>query len=68
MSLVTKAADSLLSAIVPRATAEAWTCPAGCHREWCGCRAHHVYNWCVNNIVGKPPCLNGACKYTVYTC
>ena len=31
MSLMTKAADSLLSVIVPRATAEAWTCPSRVH-------------------------------------
>jgi hypothetical protein len=68
MSFVAKAADSLLSAIVPRVTAEAWVCPSGCHREWCGCLNHHIYNWCVNNVAGRPPCLNGECKYTVYTC
>lgn len=36
-----KAADSLLSVIVPRAIADAWTCPNGCHRIKCFCLGGH---------------------------
>ncbi len=64
MSLVTKAADSLLSAIVPRVTAAAWSCPAGCHRVFCYCIGGHVYDACVNNATGQQ-CAS--CRYTVYT-
>jgi hypothetical protein len=69
MSLVTKAADRLLSVIVPRATAEAWTCPNGCHRVGCvpNCRNHIIYNRCINNVSGKV-CSGYGCRTTVYTC
>jgi hypothetical protein len=67
MSLVAKAADSLLSAIAPHATAEAWTCPSGCHRVRCkGCFSGHIYDYCANNVLGRPNCTG--CRYTVYTC
>jgi hypothetical protein len=65
MSLVTKAADRLLGIIVPRATAEAWSCPSGCHRLKCYCLGGHVYDRCLNNVAGKPDCTG--CRYTVYT-
>jgi hypothetical protein len=66
MSFVTKAADSLLSVIVPRATAEAWTCPNGCSRQRCtGCLNHRIYNRCINNQGGG---LCHGCRETVYTC
>ena len=66
MSLIAKAADSLLSAIVPRANAAAWNCPSGCHRMFCGCIGGHVYNYCANNVLGRPNCLS--CRYTIYGC
>jgi hypothetical protein len=66
MSFIAKAADSLLSAIVPRANAEAWTCPNGCSRQRCtGCLNHHIYNRCINNVGGG---LCAGCRETVYTC
>lgn len=67
MSLMTKAADSLLSVIVPRATAEAWTCPNGCTRYNCYCEGHVRYNKCLNNVSGKV-CSGYNCRTTVYTC
>ncbi len=66
MKLFANAADKLLSAIVPRATAAAWTCNSGCHRVTCFCYQHHYYDKCANNVFGKPDCKS--CSYTVYTC
>ncbi len=65
MSLVAKVADRLLSAVVPHATAAAWTCPAGCHRVTCYCLSGHWYNACINNATGYQ-CTY--CRWTVYTC
>jgi len=65
MSLIAKAADSLLSAVVPRATAAAWSCAAGCHRVTCYCLGHHYYDACINNATGA---TCHSCRYTAYTC
>ena len=67
MSFIAKAADSLLSAIVPHATAEAWTCPNGCHRVNCYCEGHIRYNKCLNNV-GGAVCHGYNCRTTVYSC
>lgn len=64
MSLIATAADRLLGAIVPRATAEATSCPSGCHRQTCYCAGGHWYDRCVNSSGGT--CKG--CFRTVYTC
>jgi len=69
MSLVAKAADSLLSAIVPRATAAAWSCPAGCVRQTCSCVTNgggsYWYDRCISSRTGA---LCTLCRPTVWTC
>lgn len=71
MSLIAKAADGLLSAIVPRAEAAAWTCPPGCIRKTsnCGCRTTasgaYWYQKCVSTSTGAV-CLG--CRETDHTC
>jgi hypothetical protein len=67
MRFVAKMADSLLSVIVPSATAEAWTCPNGCTRYNCYCVAHIRYNKCLNNVTGQV-CSGYPCRTTVYYC
>lgn len=65
MKFVARMADGLLSAVVPHAAAEAWTCSAGCHRVTCYCLGNHWYNACINNATGYQ-C--SACRYTSYVC
>jgi hypothetical protein len=69
MSLIANAADRLLSAIVPRTTAAAWSCPPGCVRKTCYCGAHSGgYYWfdeCVSSTGGYS-CKT--CTATVWTC
>jgi hypothetical protein len=68
MSLIASAADRMLSVIVPRASADAWSCDSGCHRVLCGggggCTEGHWWNACVNS---KNEICN-TCRETVYTC
>jgi hypothetical protein len=64
MSLIATAADRLLSAIVPRASAAAWTCPSGCNRTTCDCAGGYWYDNCV-----KPDGVECKhCTITVWTC
>lgn len=65
MSLIATAADRMLGAIVPRADAEAASCPGGCFRQTCYCstKYHKWYNRCVNTV---RECVG--CFITVYSC
>jgi hypothetical protein len=70
MSLIASAADRLLGAIVPRATASALTCPSGFYRVTCFCKEIAPdgpkvwYDACCQD--NGPGCY--ACEYTVWTC
>lgn len=63
MGFIVTAADRLLAAIVPRADAEANSCPSGCSRQTCYCANGHWYNRCVR---GGSHCTG--CFETIYTC
>jgi hypothetical protein len=70
MSIIANAADRLLSVIVPRATAAAWSCQPNSHRVTCFCspNSHGVYYWwqkCIDNTTGQP---TKACTITVHHC
>jgi hypothetical protein len=70
MTIVANAADRLLAAIVPRATAAAWSCTSGCHRKSCGCLpnpqgTHYVWDKCLHNASNQ---LCKPCTLTVYPC
>ena len=65
MSLMAKAADRMLTVVVPRATASAITCRSGCHRATCYCNTgnNRWYDRCENS--------NGSCHTcfkTVWPC
>jgi hypothetical protein len=70
MGLITNAADRLLSAIVPRATAAGWTCPSGCARHTCFCECAdssptgYYHDWCLKS--DGEICIN--CTVTVWEC
>lgn len=64
MSLIATAADRLLSAIVPRATAAAWSCASGCHRVTCQCAGGKWYDSCVNTKGYE--C--SPCRVTTWSC
>lgn len=72
MSLIANAADRLLGAIVPRATADAWSCPPGCVRQNCpnACRANgggaYWWNLCVAARDPSQHCT--ICRQTSWTC
>lgn len=70
MKLIANAADRLLGAIVPRATADAWSCPPGCVRQTCNCTTildvgSYWYDRCVSSVTGAI-CMY--CTKTVWTC
>jgi hypothetical protein len=66
MSLITVAADRILGAIVPRASAAANNCPGNCFRQTCYCNKsnHYWYDRCVSS--SGPQCTG--CFRTVYRC
>ena len=72
MTFIANAADRLLGAIVPRATAAAWTCPPGCVRINCNpaCRATtsgaYWFNLCVASKDHNQICTG--CRQTAWTC
>jgi hypothetical protein len=72
MVLIAHAADRLLGAIVPRATAGAWSCPPGCVRKTChnGCRATangaYWFDYCVAARDPSQSCTG--CRQTAWTC
>jgi hypothetical protein len=69
MSVIANAADRLLGAIVPRATAVAFVCPPGCYRYTDACYPHlggfYWYDCCKVTATGKD-CNH--CGFTAYTC
>jgi hypothetical protein len=70
MSLIANAADRLLGAIVPRATAAAWSCASGWYRVTCGC-APGTDGGCVwfdECCQDNGPLCDGICLSTVWTC
>lgn len=72
MNLIANAADRLLGAIVPHATAAAFSCPRGCIRYTDGCfpdpqRGGGFYWYdCCKVITTGGPC--GTCGFTVWPC
>jgi len=64
MSIVVNAADRLLGAIVPRATAAALTCGAGYHRVTCQCVGGYFHDACCT--AGNKYCTT--CVKTVWPC
>jgi len=64
MTLIATAADRLLGAIVPRASAAANNCPAGCFRQTCFCREPVWWDRCVS-ATGLQ-CTG--CFSTIYQC
>jgi hypothetical protein len=74
MSLIANVADRLLAAVVPRGTAAAWSCPAGCGRKTCYCgygqpsgypKGYYWFDECVSTVGGYS-CQS--CRITVWTC
>jgi hypothetical protein len=63
MSIVAKAADRMLTAVVPRATASAVSCTNGCWRATCYCRYGYWYDHCISS---HGECH--ACFKTVWPC
>lgn len=63
MGFIVSAADRLLGAIVPRATAEAVFCPSGCSKQTCFCSGGFIFARCVK---GGTQCK--ACTKTSTRC
>jgi hypothetical protein len=64
MSFIATAADRILGAIVPRASAAANNCPGTCFRTTCYCHNHYWFDRCVHRTSGQ--CTG--CFQTVYRC
>jgi hypothetical protein len=69
MSLIANAADRLLGAIVPQATAAAFSCPTGTERYTLGCypngNSWYWYDCCKVVRTGVPV---GHCGFTSWQC
>jgi hypothetical protein len=69
VKLITMTADRLLGAIVPHATAAAWSCPSGCVRRTCYCGWNgHGYVWYNDCVSSRGGYACKVCTATVWTC